>query len=235
MLVKKLPSGKASGYDGIDTEHIKYGGKMMVTIITKLFNRALEQAIFPKVFKFGQLIPISKPGKSDYTNKHNSCGITLLTTIEKIYEKVIKSRIIDDFERKGVPVTSKMQGVGNKNISYLHRNFLLRETTIHFTNDSGNAVHVACLDIEKAFNKIWQNGLLYKLYKKKINTTLRKIIIESFRDFKLCISLHEHNSEWFTVGQGVHQGGPLSSLLFQIFFDDLINELQHCGHGVPNL
>ncbi len=56
--------------------------------------------------------------------------------------------------------------------------------------------------------------------------------MESFRDFKLCISLHEHKSEWFTVGQGVHQGGHLSSLLFQILFDDLINELQDCGHGV---
>ncbi len=123
-----------------------------------------------------------------------------------------------------------MQGAGKKNISCLHTNFLLRET-IHFANDRGSAVHVACLDIEK----VWQNGLLYKLYRKGINTTLWKIIMESFRDFKLCISLHGHKSEWFAVGQGVHQGGPLSSLLFQIFFDDLINELQDCGHGVKNL
>ncbi len=56
--------------------------------------------------------------------------------------------------------------------------------------------------------------------------------MESIRDFKLCISLHGHKSEWFTVGQGVHQDGPLSSLQFQIFFDDQINELQDCGHGV---
>ncbi len=87
-MVKDLPSGKVSGYDGIDTEHIKYGGKMMVTIITKLFNRAIEQAIFPKVFKFGLLIPIPKPGKSDYTNKkNNSRGITRLTTIGKYMRK----------------------------------------------------------------------------------------------------------------------------------------------------
>ncbi len=124
-----------------------------------------------------------------------------------------------------------MQGAGKTNISCLHTNFLLRET-IHFANDRGSAVHVARFDIEKAFNKVWQNGLLYKLYKKVINTTLWKIIMESFRDFNLCISLHVHKSEWFTVGQGVHQCGPLSSLLFKIFFDDLINELQDCGHGV---
>ncbi len=106
-----------------------------------------------------------------------------------------------------------MQGAGKKNISCLHTNFLLRET-IHFANDRRSTVHVACLNIEKAFDKVWQNGLLYKLYKKGINTTLWKIKMESFRDFKLCISLHGHKSEWFTVGQGIHQRGPLSSPLF---------------------
>ncbi len=33
-LIKCLPAGKASGYDEIDTVHIKVGGPMMVTIIT---------------------------------------------------------------------------------------------------------------------------------------------------------------------------------------------------------
>ncbi len=49
-LNKDLPLGKASGYVGIDTKHIKYGGKMMVMIITKLFNRALEKSHFPQRF-----------------------------------------------------------------------------------------------------------------------------------------------------------------------------------------
>ncbi len=35
---------------------------------------------------------------------------------------------------------------------------------------------VACLDIEKVFDKVWQNGLLYKLHEKGINSTLWQII-----------------------------------------------------------
>ncbi len=31
---------------------------------------------------------------------------------------------------------------------------------------------------------------------------------------------------------GVHQGGPLSSLLFQIYFDDLLNDVQNSNNGV---
>ncbi len=71
-LIKGLSAAKARGYDGIDTEHIKFGGPMMVTVITKIFNRAITTAIFPEVFKFGLLIPIPKPGRKDYTDKNNS-------------------------------------------------------------------------------------------------------------------------------------------------------------------
>ncbi len=73
---------------------------MMVTVITKIFNRAITTAIFPEVFKYGLLIPIPKPGRKDYTDKNNSRGITLLTTIGKLYEKVIKMRLIEDCHDK---------------------------------------------------------------------------------------------------------------------------------------
>ncbi len=57
---------------------------MMVTVITKIFNRAITTAIFSEVFKFGLLIPIPKPRRKDYTDKNNTRGITLLTTIGKL-------------------------------------------------------------------------------------------------------------------------------------------------------
>ncbi len=46
-----------------------------------------------------------------------------------------------------------MQGVGKQNVPSLHTNFIMREA-IHYANDRGSTVHVACLDIEKAFDKV---------------------------------------------------------------------------------
>ncbi len=144
---------------------------MMVTVITKIFNRAITTASFPQVFKFDLLIPIPKPGRKDYTDKNNSHEITLLTRIGKLFEKVIKMRLIEDCHDKGIEVTCDMQGAGKHNVSSLHTNFIMREA-IHYANDRGSTVHVACLDIDKAFDKVWQNGLLYKLHLKGINSTL---------------------------------------------------------------
>ncbi len=42
-------------------------------------------------------------------------------------------------------------------------------------------------------------------------------------------------SDWFTMGQGVHQGAPMSMLLFQIFFNPLINELRNPKIGAKIL
>ncbi len=99
-----------------------------------------------------------------------------------------------------------MQGAGKQNVSSLHTNFIMREA-IHYANDRGSTVHVACLDIEKAFDKVWQNVLLYKLHEKVINSTFWQIVADSFKNFNLCVSIKGHRSKWFLVGQGVHQGG----------------------------
>ncbi len=75
---------------------------MMVTVITKIFNMVIMTAILTDVFKFCLLIPIPKPARKDYTDKNNSCGITLLKTIGKLYEKVTKMRLIEDCHDKGI-------------------------------------------------------------------------------------------------------------------------------------
>ncbi len=93
-------------------------------------------------------------------------------------------------------------------MSCLHTNVLLRET-IPFSNDGWDAVHFTCLDLEMAFYQVWQNGILYKLYKK---------------------GRHQYNI--MEKKNGLHQGEPLSSLIFQFLSDNLNHEVQDCSHGV---
>jgi hypothetical protein len=203
----------------------------MVTVITKLFNQSMNLGIFPHCFKYGLLIPIPKPGKQDYTDKNNSRGITLLTTLGKLYEKVLHEKLVQDCTSKNIPFTNELQDAGKKNISCLHSNFLMRET-VHYVRKRNKSVYLAFLDIEKAFDKVWQNGLLFKLLKKNVNSKIAFVIADSFHDFKLCVSLGSQYSDWFNVKQGVHQGGPLSSVLFQLYFDELLNSLQESNKGV---
>ena len=73
---------------------------------------------------------------------------------------------------------------------------------------------VIFFDITKAFDKIWHNGLLYKLIKNKFD----KYIIK--RSFKIKVNSSFSNN--FNIGVGVPQGVVLSSILFSIFINDII-------------
>ena len=230
-LISQLKTGKACGYDGVDSEHLKYGGPKLISVLSKLFNECINVNIFPEMFKSAMLVPIPKPGKSDYGNKNNYRGITLLTTIGKLYEKVLRMRLTENFESLGIPVTCEIQGAGKSNISSLHTCFLLKEVINKAVNKNGCA-YVAFLDIEKAFDKVWQNGLLYKLKNLNIHPKLWQILKDSFQDFQVRVCINSQRSVPFFVTQGVHQGGPLSSFLFQIYIDELLKILQLDNNGI---
>ncbi len=62
----------------------------------------------------------------------------------------------------------------------------------------------------------------------------RKVVwrLDLLFNSSLCVSIKGHRSKCLLVGQRVHQGGPLSSLLFQIFGDDLFKDIQNSNNGV---
>ena len=221
-ICTNLKRKKAPGWDLIDAEHIIYGGEQvwkLIGIVCNAINRIEE---LPTQCKRGVLIPIPKAG-SDNTYKDNNRGITISSVFAKIYEKVLmvrwepwlrQYRVIDD-----------AQGACQPSCSSLHTNWLLREI-IAFNQERGSNVYIASLDIRKAFDTVWIKGLLYRLYETGIEGKLWRIICNMYENFECCIQIGGKNSSWFTVKQGVHQGAPLSMILFLIYMNPLIKELK---------
>ncbi len=96
-------------------------------------------------------------------------------------------------------------------------------------------MHVCSLDLRKAFDNVWIDGLLYRLYEIEIDAKLWRLIRELYSGAQCCVKTGSEMSNWFTIGQGVHQGAPMSMLLFQIFFNPLIKELRNLKIGAKIL
>ena len=91
--------------------------------------------------------------------------------------------------------------------------------------DDGLEVRGVFLDISKALDKVWHEGLLLKLSLNGISGNLLKLL----RDFLYCrkqrVVLNGQNSSWQNANAGVPQGSILGQLLFLIYINDLSNEV----------
>ena len=82
------------------------------------------------------------------------------------------------------------------------------------------------LDITKAFDKVWQKGLIHKLEQNGIGGPLLKILVDFLKSRKQRVVLNGQHSSWSDVLAGVPQGSILDPLLFLIYINDLSDSLQ---------
>ena len=91
--------------------------------------------------------------------------------------------------------------------------------------DEGFEVREVFLDISKAFDKIWHEGLLLKLNQNGISRNLLKLLRDFFSYRKQHVVLNGQYLSWDNVNAGVPQGSILVLLLFLIYINDLSNNL----------
>ena len=82
------------------------------------------------------------------------------------------------------------------------------------------------LDIFKAFDKVWHDGLIYKLKRNGINGDLLRLIENLLSDRYQRVVLNGQTSNWNKIKAGVPQESILGPLFFLIYINDLPSELR---------
>ena len=108
--------------------------------------------------------------------------------------------------------------------------FLLRES-IFFAKENSSKLFVCFLDVKKAFDHVWHEGLFYKLYHSGISKQIYHLIVNMYTDMYSCVKCQGQRSYWFPVLQGTRQGGVLSPFLYLLYINDLLYQLESSGLG----
>ncbi|GBP92115.1 RNA-directed DNA polymerase from mobile element jockey [Eumeta japonica] len=91
------------------------------------------------------------------------------------------------------------------------------------------------LDVEKAFHKMWHNGLLHKLLDIPLPREITRVIVSFFHQRSFCPVVNEVLSGPHPIRTGVLEGYCLSPSLYATYTDDiptLQGHLEDCEDGV---
>ena len=97
--------------------------------------------------------------------------------------------------------------------------------TIYKGLDDEMKIAMVFLDISKAFDNIWHTGLIYKLHKIGVRGKLLKLFKSYSTGRFQRVVLNGFLSDCLEIMSGVPQGSILGPLLFLIFLNDIVNDI----------
>ncbi|KAL1448108.1 hypothetical protein WDU94_013874 [Cyamophila willieti] len=215
-----LRPNKPPGPDGIPPFILKECVEFLKIPLSIIFNHCLTSSMVPSKFKESIVIPVPKKGSDQDIENHRP--ISNLNAISKVFESIIYTKIESH--------------IGSK-ISPSQHGFIQRRSTmgnlIEFSDyvarsiSQGGEVHCLYTDVEKCFDRIYHDAILNALARNGISVSLVGMFSNYLQNRKMYVRYLNITSSPITPPSGVVQGSRLSSLLFILTYNDLINHVQH--------
>jgi len=216
VILAKLQPDKAHGHDGLTARILKNLSDTISLPLLIIFKNCISQGYFPKKWKMANVVPIFKKNEKNLIKNYRP--VSLLPLLGKILERLIfinlypyifNNKFIDDRQsgyRRGDSTVKQL-------LSITHE--------IYKAFDDSKELRAVFLDISKAFDKVWIDGLIFKLKRIGINGTMLQMLTSFLSERKQRVTLDGVVSDWVDLEAGVPQGSLLGPILFLVYINDI--------------
>ena len=124
---------------------------------------------------------------------------------------------------------SEMQFGFQEGSGCIEASFTILETINHML-ERGSKMFSCFLDVRKAFDTVWIDGLMYKLFSDLgVNGKLWLAIKDLYTDVKARVLYSGALSREFDIAQGTGHGRILAPFMYKVYINSLLKELSdHC-------
>jgi hypothetical protein len=212
--IRGLKFSKAPGPNGIQNRALKHLPQRAVSLLVLIFNAILLTHHFPSVWKHARVISILKLGK-DPALPSSYQPISLLDMIGKLFEKILLARILHEVSERRL-MHDEQFGFRPRHSMSLQLACLIEKITRNFGEK--RLTGAVFLDVAKAFDTVWIDGLLYKLTLNSPSYIVHTIS-SHLRGRTFEASFQTATSSRRGIQVGVAQGGLISPVLFSLYVD----------------
>ena len=220
-VLRKLKKKRSPGPDGITNEMLQHLDTTARLKLLEIFNLTWEEGRVPQIWKEAIMIPIHKKGK-DKRKSPSYRPISLTSCVVKSMERIVNGRLMYYLETEKI-LSEEQAGFRQFRSTEDQVTYLSQE--IEDTFQDKKVMLTTWIDLQKAFDKVWTDGLLVKLQRCGIGGKMYKWISSFLMNRKARVKVDGKYSRQFLLRHGVPQGGVISPTLFLIFIDDLLTKL----------
>ena len=192
--INNLKTSNSSGPDETTLSCVKISAPILIPELNRIFNLSLSSSIYPHKSKVAKVIPIHK--NCDHTYVNNYRPISILNTINKLFEKILHKRLTKYIE--GIDLIYKYQFEFRKNHS-TELALIEMVDQIKMSLDDGKITCGIFVDLSKAFDTVNREFHIGKLEHCVITGRVLELFKNYLENCEQCVYLDNHKFDIRTI------------------------------------